>query len=50
MTVENPISIKVITATNHNRSKQRDEPIRAPSNLSKRAKNRMVRLVFVFIG
>ena len=30
MTVEKPSSIKEIARTNHNRNKQRDEPIRIP--------------------
>ena len=42
---------KVITANNHNRSKQRNEPIRIPSNYLRRGKNRAytVRLVLVLV-
>ena len=48
-------NIKVITQTNHNRSKQRDEPIRIPSNnflvtCPKGGKNRVYEMRLVVVS
>ena len=45
-------NIKVITLTNHNRSKRHDDPIRTPSNYLQRAQsaeNRLYRVGLVLV-